>query len=81
MFDQSLTVEVTYLSVSWYFLFMDDCNWQVLLLREREENSATKSALIVTREENDVLNKKIVVADANMEQLRDTVKRLVAQWL
>ncbi|KAG0518982.1 hypothetical protein BDA96_09G224600 [Sorghum bicolor] len=49
---------------------------KVLLLREREENSATKSALIVTREENDVLNKKIVVADANMEQLRDTVKRL-----
>jgi len=48
---------------------------KVLLLREREENSATKSALIVTREENDVLNKKIVVADANMEQLRDTVKR------
>nr|AGT17069.1 hypothetical protein SHCRBa_198_P02_F_140 [Saccharum hybrid cultivar R570] len=50
---------------------------KVLLLREREENSATKSALVVAREENDVLNKKIAVADANMEQLTDTVKRLV----
>ncbi|XP_066368156.1 myosin-17-like isoform X10 [Miscanthus floridulus] len=49
---------------------------KVLLLREREENSATKSALVVAREENDVLNKKIVVADVNMEQLTDTVKRL-----
>ncbi|XP_066368154.1 myosin-17-like isoform X8 [Miscanthus floridulus] len=48
---------------------------KVLLLREREENSATKSALVVAREENDVLNKKIVVADVNMEQLTDTVKR------
>eukprot|EP00267_Zea_mays_P056043 XP_023156079.1 uncharacterized protein LOC100383772 isoform X5 [Zea mays] len=49
---------------------------KVLLSREREENSATKSALVVVREENDVLNKKIVVADASMEQLRDTVTRL-----
>ncbi|WVZ99419.1 hypothetical protein U9M48_044721 [Paspalum notatum var. saurae] len=48
---------------------------KVLVLREREENSATKSTLIVAQEENDALNKKIVVADANMEQLSDTVKR------
>jgi len=48
---------------------------KVLLLREREENSATKSALVNAQEENDALTRKIVVADENMEQLRGTVKR------
>ncbi|XP_039837348.1 myosin-9-like isoform X9 [Panicum virgatum] len=48
---------------------------KVLLLREQEENSATKSALVIAQEENDALKRKIVVADENVEQLRDTVKR------
>ncbi|CAL4902054.1 unnamed protein product [Urochloa decumbens] len=48
---------------------------KVLLLREQEENSATKSALVIAREENDAVTKKNVVANENMEQLRDTVKR------
>ncbi|KAL6610563.1 hypothetical protein ACP70R_040532 [Stipagrostis hirtigluma subsp. patula] len=48
---------------------------KALLLREREENSATKSALVLAREENDELNKKIVAVDEQMEKLRDTVKR------
>ncbi|CAN6327466.1 unnamed protein product [Urochloa humidicola] len=48
---------------------------KVLLLREQEENSATKSALAIAREENDAVTKKNVVANENIEQLRDTVKR------
>ncbi|KAL6851666.1 hypothetical protein ACP4OV_020230 [Aristida adscensionis] len=48
---------------------------KVLLLREREENSATNSALVVAREGNDELQKKIVVTDEHMEKLRDTVRR------
>ncbi|RCV16775.1 hypothetical protein SETIT_3G164800v2 [Setaria italica] len=48
---------------------------KVLLQREQEENSATKSALVIAREENDALTTKIVSADENIEQLRDAVKR------
>ncbi|OEL35583.1 Myosin-17, partial [Dichanthelium oligosanthes] len=48
---------------------------KVLLLGVREENTTTKSALVIAREENHALTKKIVVADEKMEQLRDTVKR------
>ncbi|KAK3134970.1 hypothetical protein QOZ80_5BG0413040 [Eleusine coracana subsp. coracana] len=48
---------------------------KVLLLREQEENNATKSALLVAQERNDDLNKKIEVTDENMKELRVTVKR------
>jgi len=30
---------------------------------------------VIAQEENDALTRKIVVADENVEQLRDTVKR------
>ncbi|KAK3138149.1 hypothetical protein QOZ80_5AG0365180 [Eleusine coracana subsp. coracana] len=48
---------------------------KVLLLREQEENNATKSALLVAQERNDDLNKKMEVTDENMKELRVTVKR------